>query len=156
MLTEIQRRALLLDMHRSIEEVSTKVASQLVSSTRPTLVYPPNAGLNSAEAQAVGQLKAIPGLESALRKIIASAASEPLYHLVCILDGIGDPSNFEGPWLGARIEPVSDVSDEAQEDVEPLRYDFYDFYWEWRKRRPDPGWRLDEWNGQNPASGSSP
>jgi len=39
-----------------------------------------------------------------------------------------------------RLEPVPD-----DEDEEPpfLYYDLGHTYWEWRKRRPDPGWRLD-------------
>jgi hypothetical protein len=142
MLTKAQRRALFLEMHRSIEEAASRAASGLVSSHLPSPFYPPNAGLTEEEAEAVQGLMPSPALENALRKLIASAASEPLQHLLCILDGITDPVDYDGLWLGARIEPVEDEPRDAQDD-EALRYEFMDHYWEWRCRRPDPGWRLD-------------
>ena len=46
-----------------------------------------------------------------------------------------------------RIEPVPLDSDEYEEN-EPLRYDFFDSYWDWRKMRPEPGWRLDDLDDQ--------
>ena len=71
-------------MHRSIEEVATKVASELRSGVA-SLYYPPNSGLTDDENRAIAELRSIVGLESALRKIVASAASFPLYHLIGIL-----------------------------------------------------------------------
>jgi hypothetical protein len=142
MLTEAQRRALLLQMHRSIEEVAARVASELRSGVA-SLSYPPNCGLTRDETRAIAELRSIAGLESALRKIVASAASFPLYHFICILDGIGDPADYDGEWLGARIDPVPLDSDGSEEN-EPLRYEFFDSYWDWRKMRPEPGWRLDD------------
>ena len=140
MLDEAQRRALLLHMHRSIEEVAAKVASELQSGT-PSLLYPPNSGFTDKESGSLAQLSSIPCLESALRKVVASAAASVLYYLIVILDGIGDPADYEGEWLGATIEPV--LYDPDATDPEPWRYDFFDSYWEWRKTRPDTGWCLD-------------
>jgi hypothetical protein len=155
MLNDAQRLALFLQMHRSIEEAATKMASQVMSADAPQLLYPPNAGFNRAETQAISKLRAIPGLESALRKVIASATSVPLYTLICILDGIGDPADYAGEWLGARIVPLPPDADNS-EDVEPLRYEFMDSYWEWRKTRPDPGWRLDDYEGESPNEDATP
>lgn len=151
MLTKAQHRALLLQMHRSIEEAATQMAAQVVSSNVPSLNYPPNSGFSEAEVNAIGNLKAIPGMESALRKVIANAASQPLYKLACILDGIADPADYKGKWLGARIKPVSPTSDE--DEAEQLwRDNIYESYWEWRRIRPDPGWRLDIWAGEQPET----
>jgi hypothetical protein len=135
-----------MEMHRSIERAATGMAEQLQSSKIPSLLYPPNDGFTEDEIAAIRDLQISSSLKSALRKVIASAASEPLYHLICILDGIGDPMELDEPWLGARIEPRSNKT-EGSEDIEPLRYDFYESYWAWRHRRPNPGWRLDTYEG---------
>jgi hypothetical protein len=131
-----------MEMHHSIEQAATRMAAQLQSSKLLSLLYPPNNGLAEDEIAAIGRLQKDASLESAMRKVIASAASEPLYHLISILDGIGDPRGLNEVWLGARIEPNSDEAD-GSEDIEPLRYDFYESYWAWRQCRPNPGWRLD-------------
>jgi hypothetical protein len=143
MLTETQRRALFLEMHRNIENAAGRVAAQLTSREGLQLSYPPNHGLTDNEISALRNLNVGPGLESAFRKAIASAVSEPLYYLMCILDGIGEPAELGERWFGARIDPIPPEPD-GMPEAEPLRYDYYESYWEWRRIRPDPGWRLDD------------
>ena len=58
MLTEAQRCALLLQMHRSIEEIAARVASELRSGVA-SLSYPPNCGLTNDECRAIAELRSI-------------------------------------------------------------------------------------------------
>jgi len=72
-LTRDQRLALFLAMHQSIERAASTTAAALAGPEPVELFYPPNHGLTSAEETALHSLPASPELESALRKVIASA-----------------------------------------------------------------------------------
>jgi hypothetical protein len=155
-LTKSQQESLLLAMHQFIEETAESAASQLISGCPPTLNYPPNSGFTTAEGNALSRIPLVSGMESGLRKTIASAAALPLFRLLSILDGIEDPP-FAAPgeagryWLGAKIEP-NRCDDEAEATAEReslglLHNQFYDSYWTWRDKRSDPGWKLDTHEG---------
>ncbi len=58
-----------------------------------------------------------------------------MFHLLSIADGIVDPPD---------IEQVSADDETAAEIM--LHDGFYESYWTWRRRRPDPGWRLDTYS----------
>src|SRR5205823_11394396 len=134
MLTEYQRKALFLEIHRAIESNATYVAGKLSAAQPPGLCYPPNGGFTDAEQRALRQLPAGKDLESALRKVIASAAYGPLFRLFCLLDGVGDPQDYDGVWLGAVIEPVPD-DDEEPEEEQPMLHDaLCETYWDWREK----------------------
>jgi len=120
------------------------------------LSYPPNSGFTTAEGNALSGIPQVPGMESALRKTIASAAAAPLFRLLSILDGVADPP-LGAPdeagrcWLGAQIEP-NRWNGEAEaiakrESLGFLHNQFYESYWTWRNKRSDPGWKLDTHEG---------
>jgi hypothetical protein len=131
LLEEIDRRALFHEMHRTIEETATVTVRNLMRGSSD-LTYPPNCGLSSDEIAALQSLKKTPAMETALRKVIADAAAYPIFHLLSIADGVADPPD------------INEVSADDQTAVEITLHDgFYESYWAWRRRRPDPGWRLD-------------
>ncbi len=131
LLEEIDRHALFHEMHRTIEETATVTASNLMRGAYD-LTYPPNCGLLPDEAVALQSLMKSPAMESALRKVLADAAAYPMFHLLSIADGVADPPDIES------------VSADDQTAAEMMLHDgFYESYWAWRRRRPDPGWRLD-------------
>lgn len=129
MFDSIDRRILLLEMHRAIEESATAVARHLME-FKSEISYPPNGGLLPDELAAIESLPRSPTLESALRKLIAEAAAYPVFHILSLADGVIDPLEL-------------DESGIQRSNCEMLHDEFYESYWAWRKRRPDPGWRLD-------------
>lgn len=131
MLEDIDRHALFHEMHRSIEESATAVVAQLIDGA-PDMTYPPNCGLLPDEVAALASIPKTPALERALRKLVADAAAYPLFHLLSLADGVVDPPQ------------LSDVEDRDRMSVEIALHDgFFESYWAWRRRRPDPGWKLD-------------
>lgn len=130
---------IMIETHRAIEKTANDTAESLAGDKRLCLNYPPNAGLSPEEVAALEGLPKDDALKRALRKVIAHAASYPLYGLFCMVDGIGDPEGWDGTWFGCRFEPIL----RPEEDREMLHIRFYDTYWDWRKIRPDKGTRLD-------------
>src|SRR5687767_9568842 len=130
MLTHEQRLALFLEMHRNIEEAAAEAASQLMNSSPPDLVYPPNHGFTSEEELALARLPASPALESALRKVIASGASVPLFGLLQLFDGVRDPEHYSRIWLGIRLHAVPEDGEEDDEEPPFLYHQFGDTYWD--------------------------
>ena len=135
MLEDISRHALFHEMHRTIEEAATGALTRLMQGI-PELTYPPNNGFLADELEALESLPRSPALERALRKIVANAAAYPLFHLMCLADGVADP-----PALGDMVD-----GDAVDDDM--LHDQFYETYWAWRRRRPDPGWLLDTYDGE--------
>lgn len=136
MLEKIARHALFHEIHRVIEETATVSAQRLVRGS-PELTYPPNCGFSADEAAAIRSLTQTPAMESALRKIIADAAAYPIFHLLSFADGVADAPD------------IGEVAADEQTAVEIMLHDgFYESYWAWRRRRPDPGWRLDVYSGE--------
>ncbi|HYF39826.1 MAG TPA: hypothetical protein VD930_09070 [Gemmatimonadales bacterium] len=143
MISEQEKAALFTEVHRAIEEAAASAAAA-VRSQEVQLSYPPNAGFSPAEQRALASFPAAPEAESALRKIIADAASVPLFRLFCLFDAVGAPEDYEDVWLGLSLNTPDD------DDEEPdtmLHDEFFDSYWKWRERRPDPGWKLDTYQG---------
>jgi hypothetical protein len=143
MLTDQQRNALFVEVHREIEAAAVK-ASDAIAGLRPVdIVYPPNGGLTPSEHAALAAGLRGPELQAALRKIIADAAATPLFTFLTLLDGVADPVSFPGPWLPFHI---AEATDDEHEHL-MLHDVLFDSYWLWRDRRPDPGWCLDTYAG---------
>jgi hypothetical protein len=142
MISQREKDALFIEIHRAIEDAATRTAAALRAGTMD-LSYPPNAGLSAAERAALESLSVTPDLETALRKVIADASSVPLFRLFTLLDGVGDPEGYGDLWLGLVLSRPG----EDEEPGEMLHDEFFESYWEWRKRRPDPGWKLDAYEG---------
>jgi hypothetical protein len=131
LLEGIDRHTLFHELHRSIEE-SASVAAGHLSRGSYDLTYPPNCGLSADEVAALQALPKSAALESALRKVIADAAAYPLFHLLSLADGVADPPI------------ITDVPKDGHATADLMLHDgFNESYWDWRQRRPDPGWRLD-------------
>ena len=137
MLSPAQRDALFLEVHRTIEEAARDAVDALAPAGEPpVLSYPPSAGLSSEERAALAGLAATPETASGLRKLIADAIATTFFRFFNLLDGTGDPTYLDdGVW--PPFELVESESGEVLHDH------FFESYWAWRERRPDPGWRLD-------------
>lgn len=136
MFDKTDRHALFHELHRTIEESATHAVRKLMEGV-PELTYPPNNGFESDELQALESLPRTSALESALRKIVADAAASPLFHLMSLADGVAD------------FPELKDIRKGDQLAVEIMLHDgFYESYWAWRRRRPDPGWKLDNWEDE--------
>lgn len=136
MFDEINRHAMFHEMHRAIEESATDVAQKLTHGQAETC-YPPNGGFSTEELAALKSIPRSGAMESALRKVIADAAAYPVFHLFCLIDGVCDTPQIE------------DIQECDQTAVDILLHDgLYDSYWAWRRRRPNPGWRLDNYDGE--------
>lgn len=139
MLSDGRREALLIEVHRTIEEAATQ-AAEVIAGVQPIAAvgYPPNGGLSEAEASLVRSggrgAEAVP----ALRKIVAEAASAPIFRLFTLIDGVGDPEDWDGEWSPIELREASD-----DEDQPMLHDELFESYWAWVERRGDPGWRLD-------------
>lgn len=135
MLDEIDRHALFHEMHRSIEESATAAVAQLMAGV-PELSYPPNYGFLPDEIAALTSIPKTSAMERALRKLIADGAAYPLFHLMNLADGV------------VGVPQVGNVLDRDRTAVDIALHDgFYESYWAWRRRRPNPGWRLDTYEG---------
>lgn len=146
-MTEKQRTALMTDLHRQIESAAVRAAQAIVGSQEtPHLTYPPNGGLTPVERAALTSLTRSPALDSALRRVVADAAADAIFHLFCLLDGVADPINYTGTWMPL---PVG----KGNADGGMLHDEFMGSYWEWRSQRPDAGWRLDNFEDASTESG---
>jgi hypothetical protein len=139
-----QRDALFLEIHKLIEQAAVDAVEGLATSNS-RLTYPPNGGLTEEEQTEVARLDLNPILKIALRKIIADAASVPIFHLFCLIDGVADPEGYDGLWLGYRLVLPSKGEPAPSSR---LHDEFFETYWKWRRTRQDAGWRLDNLEDQ--------
>ena len=138
-LSDSNRKAFLLDLHKMIEETAKTTAASIIDGTIPeNLGYPPNCGLSKDEATAVSNLTKVPNIESALRKIIADAAAQPVFQALCLLDGVADLE--DNSWTGICIV---DMENAKENEGVFLHDEFMDLYWKWREIRPEKDWCLD-------------
>jgi hypothetical protein len=150
-LTDGQRNALFIDVHRAIERAADETAAVLTGQAAAAEpAYPPNGGFTAEEKAALAALPVRPELASAIRKLVAGASAGPLFTLLSLIDGVADPSTIEGPWPSFHLAQTTD-----QEFEHLMLHDvFFDSYWLWRDRRPDPGWTLDT-STWEPGDGSA-
>ncbi len=143
MLTDVQRNALFLELHRQIERVAAETAEVIAGIREPQdLAYPPNGGFTPEDLASLRSGGRGPAAVAALRKLVADAAAWPVFHFCSLLDGVADPESAEGAWPTFHITEASD--DECEGVM--LHDAFMDGYWLWRDARPDPGWKLDSFN----------
>ena len=121
-----------LPAHRSNREPTgwRERLEDSIACTRDALVtYPPTdegaSPLSRDEHEALTELQVSPVTRTALEKLIADAASEVIFGLLCLIDGVGEPcvapiSGWAGADLGAR---------RSLEDREMLHDGFFDAYW---------------------------
>ena len=142
MISEQQKQVLFLEIHRAIEEATILAVDQVVSGQVTNMAYPPNGGLTDKEKFALGKLSIDSNQKSALRKIIADAASYPIFHFLTLMDGVSDPENYEADWPGFILQSKDDF-----EDSDSFLHDELDSaYWTWRKLRSTSDWKLDNFD----------
>jgi hypothetical protein len=121
------RAALLNEMHKTIDTAATD-ALGIVDTRAIELAYPPGIELSAAEVSALANIPSSPELRSALHKVFREVASRPLFHFFALIDGVADPTGWNGLWLGARVvEPPDDADQEMWHD------EFFASYWQYAK-----------------------
>lgn len=139
------QETLLIYIQQKIERYADDIASKIENGvSEDFLDYPPNGELSTVEIESLAKLKGDPVLKSALRKILASNSAGVLFELFNVIDGTADPDEDLGKWSGVALVDMT----EDFEETYFLHEEFYDKYWDWRKIRPDKGWRLDSWEGR--------
>lgn len=143
-LSEQNRMALLLSLHREIEEHAHHSANHLLHGRSNELIqYPPNGGFTQAELDALSKLTGDETLRDALRKAFASNTAEVFFNFFNILDGTGDPGPGMGDWTEVKLV---DFNEAMEEEGEMLHDHFFETYWLWRKKRK-ADWKLDLHDG---------
>ena len=129
--------SLLIHLHRVIEDVAVGVVDAIDAGTsNESMSYPPNCGLTADEVAALAAVDITGHLKSDLRKVVADAASYPVYDLLCVIDGVADPASDD--WPGIALVQRED----GDGDFDFLHTEFYESYWNWLDDRPDRGWKL--------------
>ena len=136
MLEPDQLHALMMEVHREIEDHARLAVNALTPSGRlGEMDYPPNGGMTNDERAALSGLASGPAIQSGLRKVVAASLGSFVFRLFNVIDGTGDPLNFPGDWGSFELVEA--------EGKQMLHEHFFETYWDWRMARPDPGWRLD-------------
>jgi hypothetical protein len=100
------RATLLREAHRLIDEAAdsamgrlARIAGGQVDAETRSLAYPPSDGasdahlLTATEAEGLAQFGQSEATLRGLRKLLRDAASAPLFHFLCLLDGVRDPKS---------------------------------------------------------------
>jgi len=141
-ISENNERALMVQVNSDIEEAAQgAVQSLLDDSFQSKMSYPPNHGFTTDELAALRTLKTIPNLEPALRKIIAEAASFPVFRVFEYIDGVADLN--DDSWRGVCLIDRPHEDDDADVDDTSYHDKVSAYYWDWRKMRPTREWKLD-------------
>lgn len=129
--------AMLLEMHRVIEETVEHALKKIDHPEDVVVTYPPVADvtLTQEEKIALEQLELSPELSNALRKMITDAVSFPLFHLFSLVDGVTEPGFYKDLWLGLNISPKT-LNDE-ESDSAFLHDEFYRTYHTWNKMKQE-------------------
>ncbi len=136
--SEENRQTLLVALHQVVEEQAVAHANELVRGRSQRLDYPSNGGLSAEEAMAIQAIQGNTLLQSALRKILASCAAGAVFDFLNLIDGTSDPEH--GDWSGVMLV---DRPEEIEEHWQFLHDAFYETYWDWRAKRRNKNWRLD-------------
>lgn len=68
-----------------------------------------------------------------------------IHDLFNIIDGTSEPDERFGKWTEICFV---DKTDELAENLDFLHDELYEKYWDWRKIRPENGWKLDNFEGE--------
>lgn len=133
---------LFLQIHKAIEETADRAATSLIDHSADDLIsYPPNGGLSEGESKALKAIKTDDNVLSGLRKVIADSCATVFFDILSNIDGVSDPEIDTEKWKGVKLV---DDSDEIEiPDGIMLHDKLYESYWDWRKRRENKDWKLD-------------
>jgi hypothetical protein len=137
---------LFLQLHKTIEETADRVATSLTNHSVDDIIsYPPNGGLNDLEIESLKTIGTDTNLKNGLRKIIADSCATVLANILVLIDDVGDPDIDTEKWKGIKLV---DNSDEVEAPNDLMLHDkLYESYWDWRKRRNNKDWKLDNYEG---------
>ena len=121
------RAAMLNEMHKAVDSAATD-ALGMIETRGVEPVYPPGVELSASEVAALAKITVTPELRMAFTKIIRDAASRPLFQLFALIDGVADPSAFDGLWLGANVVARTDDADH-----EMWHDELFESYWQYDK-----------------------
>jgi hypothetical protein len=139
-LSDNNRNALLLSLHKQIEESADAAAKAIFDGMPVSIVYPPNSGLTVDEEHALAQLKGNEPLMTGLRKLFASNTATVFFSFFNVVDGTAEPDVNTGGWSEVLLV---DKPEEFDEDVQFLHDELFSTYWNWKAQRGDKGWSLD-------------
>ena len=135
------KETFLIQLHKTIEEKANANANHIAQGRINQLInYPPNGGLKEMEIKALKQLKGNEDLKSALRKVLASTTADVLFEIFNIIDGTADPDPGIGTWTEIMLV---DKPENLDKEIEFLHEDFYGSYWDWKEKRENTNWSLD-------------
>ena len=132
MIDDTAKKALLLEAHRLIEAATADALNSIEGTTK--LTYPPagpdGGGLSSDEQQAILALNLSVAAKGAIRKIVSNAIADAFAGLFCVIDGVGDPHDWQGStWQGVEL-----AQSEKGRDRPMLHDEFYETYWDFVER----------------------
>jgi hypothetical protein len=102
-LSDAQFAALMVEVHEAIEEAAEDALSAL-GGGQPDLIYPAGITLSDEERAALAAVEP----STALGKVIANAAAQPMFRLFSLLDGLADPEDIEEFWPPWELVPSED------------------------------------------------
>lgn len=130
-LSSENRTALLLHVHKAIDDYANHTIGQLQKNQLDDLInYPPNGGLTEAEKATLRKLANDETLRIALYKILAGNAGEVVFNLLNLIDGTSDPEVGNDQWTGVMLV---DLPEDDDEDREMLHDSFFDTYLDYRR-----------------------
>jgi hypothetical protein len=132
MVREEVRQALMLEVHRDIEDATSVALKCFGPAQQGTdVAYPPGENLTEAEREALRNLVLSSDAQSALGKILMDMASSPLFRLFCLMDGVSDPETGDFDlWLGVSLAERTLETDEGYRDM--LHDEFFATYWDYK------------------------
>jgi hypothetical protein len=108
MLPEITLRALLLEVHQAINESASLSLGALGGEDFADVTY--GERLTALERDSLRTIRLNDVQRSALLKLLKDTAAYPMLHFLSLLDGVGDPPQFqdgervfEGRWHGVTL-----------------------------------------------------
>ena len=139
-LSENNKKSLLVSVHQLIEESANHTVNDLENKRINRIIdYPSNGGFTESEKSELEKLEVNSDLKSALRKVLASNTADVFFSFLNIVDGTADPTIEYGDWQDVML-----VDFDEENDMDSMLHDdFYETYWDWKEKRPNPGWTLD-------------
>lgn len=140
-LSPANKTTLFIHLHKSIEEAANTSANHIMHGRYNQLInYPPNGGLTENEIRSLEELRGNENLKSALRKILASTTADVFFDVFNVIDGTADPDPGSGQWTELMLVDKPEYFDG---NADFLHDDFFSTYWDWKEKRKNTNWSLD-------------
>ncbi len=118
--------------NHQVNVAAKNTASRIIDgSIVENVFYPPSIEFSSEEKAALIEISKIPGIQSALQKVIADSTASAFFHFFNYLDGTGHPNDKFGKWTWATI--LDHPNGDKDPYIQMLHDSFYDAYTDWNK-----------------------